>query len=488
MEIHNFKGVVCERKTCSETIAKVSITKRSSVKNISKILKEINNNEYLRELNFDCGKIPKKHLSIIADYLSHNKSIITLRFKGAGISCNNIMYLEELFKSNRIIIHLDLSCNSIGKVGVEFLSKYLTANKSMKSLNLTANKIDDYSIKILSNCIKYNNIENINLCTNSIGMIGAIYLLNKLKYKNIRSLDLSGNNIKKSTKNNLNSTWAEHIANFISLSKDIEHLNIQGTFIGDNGARILAESLKINKSLKSLNISCTYISDIGISIILQSLKNNRNIKKFITNHNEFGLKSSQLLSEVFEKNKALSVLSLGWSSIKDNHVKIFIDNLSKNTTIKSLSLFGNFLSNTNYLNSLILKNKSIKHLNLGGNNIHPSRWSKIINCLEKNLSLISLKGVRYLYSSSDKKPINSTLTRNKKMIKSFNIATALMLNSKNVPIPKELQYHILKFLYPRKDLDMKYAIKHIEEWMKCEIDKCRDGGKASSVRNKFYSI
>ena len=69
-------------------------------------------------------------------------------------------------------------------------------------------------------------------------------------------------------------------------------------YIGDEGARALAEALQHNTSLQKLTLICIYIGDEGARAFADALQTNTSLLELELNPNNFGLDERQVLSVI----------------------------------------------------------------------------------------------------------------------------------------------------------------------------------------------
>ena len=70
---------------------------------------------------------------------------------------------------------------------------------------------------------------------------------------------------------------AKSIAEALQENKYLNHLDLGGNNITDEGAVALAKALEINRSIEWLDLSHNDIGDFGAEAFLKTIKNNRNL-------------------------------------------------------------------------------------------------------------------------------------------------------------------------------------------------------------------
>jgi Ran GTPase-activating protein (RanGAP) involved in mRNA processing and transport len=184
--------------------------------------------------------------------------------------------LADMLKVNKTITKLDLSGNKIGDDGVIAIAEALKENNTITTLHLLYNKIECAGAKALASMLQMNNtITVLYLSGNNIGIEGAIAISKALKVnKAITKLYLGGNAITdnviialgracvgKEIKVDFGNDKNNYLFKLAQGTFEGEKLYLQYNYIGDAGAKALAEALKVNNTITTLNLS---YNNIGI--------------------------------------------------------------------------------------------------------------------------------------------------------------------------------------------------------------------------------
>lgn len=151
----------------------------------------------------------------------------------------------------------------------------------------------------------------------------------------------------------------------------------------------LANFLEKTNTLTILNIGFTSLKNDEIKKICDALKDNKSLTNFNIEFNDVDLESIESLSLFIGNNYNLTDLNLSYLHIEQNMTKSLFEGLAKNKSLTKLNLAGNVI-NFDYFD-LLNTNTNIKFLNLSENkiqNIHKA--IKLFTYLELNNNLLSL--------------------------------------------------------------------------------------------------
>ena len=126
---------------------------------------------------------------------------------------------------------------------------------------------------------------------------------------------------------------------------DCTSLDLGYSWLGDEGARALAEALKTNKALTSLNIHSNSIKADGARALAQALKTNKALTSLILRNNLIGADGARALAEVLKSDSALTSLDLEVNSIGNEGARALAEALKSNGALASLDLGGNSIGN-----------------------------------------------------------------------------------------------------------------------------------------------
>ncbi len=172
--------------------------------------------------------------------------------------------------ANKTLRHLYLGTNGISEHSAPLLARFLAEDCALESFFLSCNRLGDDGVEAIARGLAANRtIQRVSLASNCIGPRGAAALAAALaEHPSITLLDLG----------------------FTKATVAVGEL---GNFIGDAGARALAEMLRSNTTLRSLDLLHNYISQVGVNHLREALKVNQTLvwlqlTQFGKVHNEPG--------------------------------------------------------------------------------------------------------------------------------------------------------------------------------------------------------
>jgi hypothetical protein len=251
--------------------------------------------------------------------------------------------LLESIKKNQSLINLNFSFGRISNENYFKLGECIRENKNIKRLDLINISMNDENFEYFHKGL--------------IKHINSIYNINKIS--SLSSLDLS--------RNNLGLIAMEKINDILLQEKfDIKHLSIQNNNLTDEHIIILSSSLEKNKSLLSLDLSQNFISTKGLRYLSEhALRENKNNLNFLT-----------LRKIMFDEE---SVIVIG-------------EIVKYNTTLCSIDISENFISNIYPVAESLKFNKRIKSLDLAYCNLGDQNLKKLYdNISETGLNYLNLR-------------------------------------------------------------------------------------------------
>ena len=146
------------------------------------MVKVLNNNTTLQELDFSKNNISTKGAASISESLQYNVTLQQLKISWKS-------YFINTDHSTIILSH-----KYIKDSDARIVANILCSNKTVTKLDLSQNKVSDYGAEGLGSCIKINkSLKEINLSRNKISNVGiAVALKNN---QTLQKLDISHNNL-----------------------------------------------------------------------------------------------------------------------------------------------------------------------------------------------------------------------------------------------------------------------------------------------------
>ena len=224
--------------------------------------------------------ISAKHLRGLNLVRHHNRSPACVHNRFVLQSDNRIgdvgvVGLCEALHHNKSLKSLELSFNLITHASMESLSYALWNYTSMNVLLIDNNKLGDIGAKLLASCLASMNLTHLNVAFNDIGPEGVTSLLHACLMP-INSSSMSILNISGST---LNTDVARLLADLIARNKTLAELYLDRANIGSAGERYIATGIASNR--RSGLVSFTgfdlgeVLTTLGSPQILASMPNKK---------------------------------------------------------------------------------------------------------------------------------------------------------------------------------------------------------------------
>nr|XP_054951152.1 NACHT, LRR and PYD domains-containing protein 14 isoform X3 [Pan paniscus] len=234
-------------------------------------------------------------------------------------------------------------------------------------------------------------------------------------------------------------------------NKNLMHLDLKGSDIGDNGVKSLCEALKhpecklqtlslescglteagceylslaliSNKRLTHLCLADNVLGDGGVKLMSDALQHAQcTLKSLVLRRCHFTSLSSEYLSTSLLHNKSLTHLDLGSNWLQDNGVKLLCDVFRHpSCNLQDLELMGCVLTNACCLDlaSVILNNPNLRSLDLGNNDLQDDGVKILCDALRYPNCNIQRLGLEYCgLTSLCCQDLSSALVCNKRLIK-----------------------------------------------------------------------
>jgi hypothetical protein len=213
--------------------------------------------------------------------------------------------VEALAKTRTLhTVHLE-GCR-LGDEGVEKLASGLEGHvHGLAVLRLKGNKLGNRGVQALEFLFRSSSVlQELDLSDNAIGSKGANGLLESLAVNPscaLKHLDLSQNEI-----------W--DLPPTTRVLASLEEVNLDGNFLHDGGARVLADALVLAKQHKPVDLRALYLGWNGI-----------------------GDDGVSALATAIESNTSLCVLGLAENDITNTGARALLGALAVNTTIREIS-------------------------------------------------------------------------------------------------------------------------------------------------------
>ena len=267
-----------------------------------------------------------------------NNSVKTLKLSGNPLGNEGAKVIAEMLGGNgaessgtvnTTLEHVDLSSCYIGLLGAQRLAQVLCINTSVKTLDLSHNTLSDKGAKALAEMLGGTGAE-------SSGPFNTT----------LKHVDLSSTSI--------SSVGAQHLAQALCVNTSVKTLKVFSNYLGDEGAKALAEMLggtgaessgPFNTTLKHVDLSLTNMSSVGAQHLAQALCVNTSVKTLMLSDNPLGDEGAKALAEMLGRNGAessgavnttLEHVDLTWCSIGPVGAHYLEQALHVSTSVKTL--------------------------------------------------------------------------------------------------------------------------------------------------------
>lgn len=268
-------------------------------KGIYHITEALKYNKYCTSLWLKRNPLGPLSMSHIVNMLKINKTLVVIDLVNCGILDEGLEILLGAFSGdtpNKTLKVLWLDTNGITYRSADTIAKFITNDCILTDLSLSCNRLCDIGIEKIASAIALNSyLERISFASNRIGPDGTKYLCNSLK--------------------------SHTTINFVNLGflRSTVAVREMGNFIGNVGAKYLADMLRVNNSIRHIDLLHNNITQEGLNHIISALEENNTLVKLQFTQNKI-IHSEPGKEFIKEKlNKNYSLLS--------NNEKIIVDNM-----------------------------------------------------------------------------------------------------------------------------------------------------------------
>lgn len=372
----------------------------------------------LRSLDLRHNEISESRAQQIIQLLEHTKSIKIInsipinesRTEPNAIQMQDFDYLTvavALCSSSRIR-RITLAKTEVNCAKAAFIGKLLQGS-TVEALDLSENCISTQGIKALCHGFIDSSLKHLNLAHNALTDASMVQLGKFLPRSTLHSLDLSANHIGRD--------GAVRFAKELSGGCRLQHLNVSGNKIADEGLAALCEALpelqlrtlraknvglSDLKRLGSFGKHCTLLTTLDLSrnslgsssaYIAHALKSNATLTQLNLQENRIGDTITSLFAQALSRNKTLLKLCLRHNRVKNKGAQAISKALIQNSTLTSLDLASNYIGDDggSALSEALEKNTGLKCVDLRCNKFSKVVTAQISMAWEMNTRLETLR-------------------------------------------------------------------------------------------------
>lgn len=185
----------------------------------------------------------------------------------------------------------------------------------------------------------------------------------------------------------------------------------------------LLKRISQNEYISSiLNLSCQNLNDNHIQLLAKALKNNTTITTLVLYRNDITNTGALTISELLLTNKNISILDLNGNKIGAQGATHLAEALKSNKVVTALFLSENQIGDSGAaaIGDMLTYNSSLKMLNLKRNKIKDAGLKGLTEALERNCSLIGLNISNNYFDMGGAKLLAECLNNNR-TLKLLNI-------------------------------------------------------------------
>ena len=334
-----------------------------------------------------------------------------------GGECNldmaeTISILSPFIENNTNLRIFSLYGFTLDSTVVDVLASALSKNKSLFALGI--NRCNGMTAEIMTqvvDAVEAGGIQRLFLREYNMENKVAVTLGRLLCISNtIKVLDLSGNdgeNEEGGHVGSITSVGMKFISAYLKLENpSLIYLNLSDNYIGEEGAKHLAEGLTNNSTLKSLYLKNSDIRPRGGLALAEALRDNSTLELLdLFNAISPALGNEHVLADsgwdiLFTalKHSALRRIDLGCNDIKDSQISSLVDSINTMLSLDSLGLGNVSVTSSGWMNFFTLLQQTgnvlerLTHLNIVGieYKISDEVLVCIANALAGNTSLVDL--------------------------------------------------------------------------------------------------
>ncbi|XP_077970865.1 uncharacterized protein LOC120329030 [Styela clava] len=319
--------------------------------------------------------IGTKDSEALANGLKNNDFIEDLDLSDNCLSDRGGQHVAKMMRQNRQVYRLDLSSNCLQCDAGRYLAQMLLYNRHLTTLCLKKNKLGDKEALLLAEVLRVNrSLKSLDISHNQLGdNAGEAFSAALMDNKTLRSFNLSWNSLCKRA--------AAAIARALDINTTLFSLDLSYNGLGDDGAALLGHALRENSTLRFLSLAVNHICGYGAEQLAT------------------GVSGGMIMTRKKKKAKmgrtkcGLQYLNLDRNPLGIRGIKLLLQRLSKEKTLKTLSIREVVLNDDLLKQIRTLKTTSSKEITLlheGQDQVEQTEASLMRGIRVLNTSLESL--------------------------------------------------------------------------------------------------
>lgn len=302
--------------------------------------------------------------------LSKNSSLKELSVSYNRFGDHGFVSLARSLLHNSTLACLNLADNEAAGLGVSSLAKCLRENRGLRELDLSGNQASVPACAALGHSLAANvALTTFTFRSANVGAAEMQAFAQALldspragRSRSLRTLNFAGNEMGPTA----GAAWAALVRDD---ALDVTHLELNGTELGDEGARQLASALKTNTrlltlslyncdigpvgagalgeslapgdsccSLEALDLGANFLGDTGANWLAKALSGNHHVQRLSLAQNHIGPEGAVALSGLLAANGVLKCMNLEDNPLSSTGVQTLAHGLRQNRGLKRLVL------------------------------------------------------------------------------------------------------------------------------------------------------
>ncbi|KAH3759249.1 Protein NLRC3 [Pelomyxa schiedti] len=257
-----------------------------------------------------------------------------------------------------------------------FDAKSLVALKDTRDWSFSGLRVREDGARLIADSLKScKSVTSLNMQKTFIGDEGVRFVSSALRLSSITLLDLG-------------SICKSRVSPPSSVSISI---CIAENDLGNPGTKVLSEALKTNKVLTNLQLRNNMIGEEGAEYLSEALKFNSSLTNLNLRENEIGIDGTSIILEALDVNTTLSILDIGGNALEDPGAEVLGTWLKTNNTVTSLDIRGNSIGDPGFkqIATALRRNSTLTTLNLGWNSLSDESSTYFLSSIVDNCNSMS---------------------------------------------------------------------------------------------------